>query len=175
MAKGHIYAMEALKILLDNGVKAHYVIVGDGPYERDIRVDIDRLDLTQHVTLTGTLGEEEVCRHLRESDVFVLPSIGPGEASPVSVMEAMAVGLPVVVSRIGGTPDMINDGVDGYLTEQKKPNEIARRLVELASSPEKRRSMGKLARKRALEQFDVRTTSEKLLNAIEKHSDWRRL
>jgi glycosyltransferase involved in cell wall biosynthesis len=173
-AKGHEHALGAIRIVMDEGVPIKYVIAGSGPHEQAIRARIERLGLGDAVTLRGTMDEQSVIDLLHQSDAFVLASVGLGEASPVAVMEAMSVGLPVVCSRIGGTADMITDGTDGFLTEMGDEAGIAARLKELAGSEELRARLGDAARRRAIEQFDVTRTTARMLDAIERHTAWRR-
>src|SRR5262245_33745132 len=116
--------------------------------------------------MAGTLGEEAVRDLLQRADAFVLPSVGLGEAAPVSVMEAMACGLPVVASVIGGTPDMITSGEDGVLVPQGDEKALADALVRLSRGPEERRRLGRAARARAERSFDSQQTTRRLLEAI---------
>ena len=167
--KGHEVALQGFAAALDRGAEGHYTIAGVGPWEEQIRARVKDLGVGAHVTFTGTLGEGEVLRTLHESDVFVLASVGQGEASPVAVMEAMSTGLPVICSRIGGTPQMINDGEDGFLVDQGDSDRIADLLVALYSDPDRRRVIGERARKRAVEFFDVRHTARRLLGAVNRH------
>jgi colanic acid/amylovoran biosynthesis glycosyltransferase len=104
---------------------------------------------------------------LQASDAFVLPSAGLGEAAPVSVMEAMAIGLPVVCSIIGGTADMITDGVDGLLIAQKDVAGLAQAFEKLARDLTLRQRLGQAARARAIEVFDYRVMAKKLHEVIE--------
>src|SRR5262249_48333734 len=116
--KGHRHALAAMRAALDSGADLRYTIAGEGPHRGEIEADAKRLGLDGRVDMAGTLGEEAVRDLLQRADAFVLPSVGLGEAAPVSVMEAMACGLPVVSSVIGGTPDMITSGEDGILVRQ---------------------------------------------------------
>src|SRR5690606_25789753 len=138
-----------------------------------IRSEVQRMSLGEAVSFSGTLGEEDVLK-LRQSDVLVLASTGLGEASPVAVMEAMSTGMPVICSRIGGTPEMITDGVDGFLVDRGDEQGLASKLTMLAESAELRARIGAAARRRAVEQFDIRRTTLRLLDAIERHTAWHR-
>jgi glycosyltransferase involved in cell wall biosynthesis len=155
----------------DAGCDIRYTIAGEGPFRQEIEDEIRRLGLEEHVQLTGTLSEGEILQLLQEADAFVLPSIGLGEAAPVSVMEAMACGLPVICSRIGGTPDMIADGVDGFLIEQGDERALAEALLRLANDPDERARLGRNACARAARDFDTRQTACALLEAI-RRSAW---
>jgi glycosyltransferase involved in cell wall biosynthesis len=166
--KGHVYALRAMRRLLDEGYDMQYTIAGEGPYRQEITDEIESLGLGEHVEMTGSISEDEVLKRLKESDVFVLPSFGLGEAAPVSVMEAMACGLPVVCSIIGGTPDMITNGKDGILVEQKDVDGLYSAFKMLLEDVEKRRKLGKEARLRALEAFDYRINAGKLLERIKE-------
>ena len=103
--------------------------------------------------MLGQIGEDRVLDLLRRADLFALTSVGKGEAAPVSVMEAMACGLPVICSAIGGTPDMIEDGVDGFLTGQEDVDAIAAALGRLAAEPDLVRAMSAAARASAMAKF----------------------
>src|SRR5690606_17028820 len=94
--KGHRFALAAMRRLVQAGFDLHYTIVGEGPYRPELEREIREVGLEGRVTLTGSRTEAQVLAMLREHDVFLLPSVGLGEAAPVSVMEAMACGLPVV-------------------------------------------------------------------------------
>jgi colanic acid/amylovoran biosynthesis glycosyltransferase len=168
-AKGHQFLLEALARIRDAGVRFHYKIVGLGPYEAEIREVVDRLGLNEHVTFTGTLSETEVLEALRAADVFVLPSVGKGEAAPVSVMEAMSCGIPVIVSRIGGTPWMIAHGQDGFLTDQGAVDQIESALRRLLSDPTLRGEIGTAARRRANQDFDARVLGVRLSELLTRH------
>lgn len=165
-AKGHEYVLQAMARVLQAGVDVRYVVAGTGPYEADIRRVVQVFGLAERVTFTGTLSEAEVLAQLHQADVFVLASVGRGEASPVAVMEAMSTGLPVICSRIGGTPQMIQDGQNGFLVERKDVAGIAQRLLELAHNPGVRRSIGEAARRSAVERFDVQRTAAHLLELV---------
>ncbi len=170
--KGHCHALAAMHTALGRGCDLRYTIAGEGPHRPEIEETIRRLGLTDRVTLTGTMSEEAVLKLLREVDAFVLSSVGLGEAAPVSVMEAMACGLPVVCSIIGGTPDMITHGVDGLLVPQKDEQALADAFVLLAQNPQERRRLGQAARARAERDFDTRQTARRLLEAIrQRRSD----
>jgi colanic acid/amylovoran biosynthesis glycosyltransferase len=82
------------------------------------------------------------------------------------VMEAMAVGLPVICSVIGGTADMISDGIDGMLVGQQDVDAIAAALRALVTDPARRQRIGTAARTRAVAQFDARVTARALLDAL---------
>jgi glycosyltransferase involved in cell wall biosynthesis len=169
-AKGHENVLRAMALLVREGLDIRYAIVGTGPYESSLKRIVLELGLLDRVEFTGTLGEDEVKAVLHRSDAFVLASVGLGEASPVAVMEAMSIGLPVICSLIGGTAQMITDGVDGFLVEKHDIDGIASRLRLLVSSQELRKRLGIAARLRAVNTFDVSRTAAKLLKQIESHA-----
>lgn len=166
--KGHHDALLALAQLAAEGVPFHYTIAGDGPERESLEAEVSRLGLTKEVTFAGRLGEDAVRDLLAESDVLLLSSYGLGEAAPVCVMEAMACGLAVVCSRIGGTADMITDGVDGFLTPQRDPAALASALRRVLTDTACRETIGRAARETAVAKFDYRATAGQLRRAIEQ-------
>jgi glycosyltransferase involved in cell wall biosynthesis/GT2 family glycosyltransferase len=164
--KGHCHALAAVRQAVERGCDVRYTIAGEGPHRGEIEATVKRLGLTDRVEMTGTMSETAVRALLQGADAFVLPSVGLGEAAPVSVMEAMACGLPVIASVIGGTPDMITDGADGLLVRQGDEQGLTDAFVMLARDPERRRQLGQAARERAVRAFDTRQTARRLLEAI---------
>ena len=124
--KGHQYALGALRRVLDQGLDVCYAIVGDGPHRTEIEQCVNDLGLQTRVRLLGSRSEQEILSLLKEHDALVLPSVGPGEAAPVAVMEAMSCGVPTISSIIGSTPEMISDGVEGFLVDQTDEDGLAR-------------------------------------------------
>lgn len=167
LTKGHSFTLEAIATLVAEGIDIHYRIIGSGPEEEAIRAKVQRLGLDDRVEFAGALGQDSVRAALDRAHVLTLTSFGQGEAAPVTVMEAMACGLPVVVSEIGGTPDMIEDGVNGHLTTQRDVNEIVANIRRLAEDPTYADTIGAAARVRAKETFDFRVNAMKLLTEIE--------
>lgn len=165
-SKGHVYALQALRRLRDDGVSIRYRIVGSGDHRPSIEDDIAELGLDRDVELLGPRSSDEISDILKDADALVLPSVGLGEAAPVSVMEAMASGLPVVCSRIGGTADMIEDGEDGLLVEQKDVDGLVGALRRLVEDPAERSRLGENARRTAEDRFDGRRVSGRVLSAI---------
>lgn len=168
--KGHIYALRALRRVLDTlgeSADLRYHIAGDGPNCSAIESEIERLKLGSHVTLLGNLSENQVRELLGSCDLFCLPSFGLGEAAPVAVMEAMACGIPVACSIIGGTRDMIADGEDGFLIEQKDEEGLAAVFQRLYEEPETRARIARAARERATRDFDYRIVARRLLVYLE--------
>lgn len=115
-------------------IVAYLSDVGSGPHEAATRGHIERLGLSDFIEMAGPKSSSEVAAILSKSDALVLSSVGEGEAAPVSIMEAMASGLPVVCSQTGGTHDMVQDGEDGYLVPQGC-GAIAGALSRLANDP----------------------------------------
>jgi glycosyltransferase involved in cell wall biosynthesis len=165
-SKGHLHALAAVHAARQAGLAVNYTIAGDGSFRGEILSKIQELGLASCVKLTGTISEAVLYRLLASSDAFVLPSVGLGEAWPVSVMEAMAAGLPVISSIIGATPDMITSGVDGFLVPQADENGIFESIALLVNDVETRRRIGDAGRIRAQRSFDVATTARALRDAI---------
>jgi colanic acid/amylovoran biosynthesis glycosyltransferase len=165
-AKGHVHALAAIRMATQAGLDLRYTIAGEGPHLEAIRSQIKALKLDDHVTLSGTLSENEVCQLLSRADTFLLPSVGLGEAWPVSVMEAMAAGLPVVASVIGATPEMITPNQDGFLVRQGDEADLSEKIALLARDVEARRRIGQAARKTAERRFDITLTASALRDAI---------
>lgn len=170
-AKGHQHAIEALALLKSRSIDVQYVVGGSGPAETDLREQVASLGVSDRVTFAGPLDESQVIEVLRRSDVFVLPSVGRGEASPVAVIEAMSCGVPVVSTIIGGTPDMITDGIEGFLVPQADSHAIAAAIEQLAIDTDKRFEMASASRRRAVNEFDCRQVARRIIEAIDTWSE----
>lgn len=170
--KGHRFFLRAMAALRDaGGPEVRYTIAGDGPARADILAEIATLGLASQVRLIGSVSEDRVLSLLQEADALALTSIGQGEAAPVAVMEAMACGLPVISSIIGGTPDMIDNGRDGLLVAQEDVPGIAVALQHLAEQPQDAARIGAAARETALELFDYRANAARLLMVVRAAQD----
>jgi glycosyltransferase involved in cell wall biosynthesis len=164
--KGHRFFLRAMAKLRAEGLDIYYRIAGEGPERANIEAEIDRLDLGDHVTLLGSVDEGVVLELLQSSDALALTSINKGEAAPVAIMEAMSCGLPTICSIIGGTPDMIENGVDSFLVPQEDVDAIVLATRILATDPNRRAAMGAAARATAQAKFDHRVNALKLYEAI---------
>jgi glycosyltransferase involved in cell wall biosynthesis len=127
------------------------VIAGDGPDRRRLEREIHTRGIADSVRLVGE--RSDVLRLLADGDVFVLSS--SSEGLPMSVLEAMAAGLPVVASRVGGVPELLEDGEDGLLVRSGEVGELAAALARLIAEPATRRRLGDAARARAEAYFDL--------------------
>jgi glycosyltransferase involved in cell wall biosynthesis len=168
--KGIQHALAAVRAALDRGFDVRYSVAGEGPYRPEIEAEISRLGLSDHVVLLGMLSESQIISLNQQADVFMLPSIGLGEAFPSVVIEAMASGLPVISSIIGATPEMITHEVEGFLVEPGDEAGLTAALIRLAEDPDERKRMGEAGRQRAHEAFDRRNSAGRFLQAIAEHT-----
>jgi glycosyltransferase involved in cell wall biosynthesis len=143
--------LDALAALRERGVDALLLLVGDG----DDRERLERLahgrGLARSVLFLGY--QEDVARWYAACDVILLTSANEG--TPVTLIEALAAGRPVVATRVGGVPDVVDDGVTGFLVRAGDTHAIAERLALLASDPGLGRRMGEEGRRRVLERYAV--------------------
>jgi glycosyltransferase involved in cell wall biosynthesis len=129
----------------------HALIVGDGPDRPAVEAELRRLELTEAVDLTGE--REDVAEILAASAVFVLSS--RSEAFPMSVLEAMAAGLPVVATRVGGLPELVVEGETGLLVPAGDPEELAAAIARLLDDPDLRERFGSAGRARVETHFGL--------------------
>ena len=158
--KGQAVLLEAIAELKRRGVRAQVTMVGDGPTRAPLEQMARRLGIAPLVELTGAIGQDEIRAHYAATDVFCLPSFAEG--LPVVLMEAMAMGLPVVTTRITGTPELVEDGTSGRLVSPARVDELADALAELACAPQRAESMGRKGREKVCSEFDLELSAESL-------------
>jgi len=141
----------AFKQLRDDGVDAVLCMVGDGPDRPGLERRAHELGIVQDTLFLGY--QEDVAQYYAAFDALVLPS--SNEGTPVSAIEALAAGRPVVATRVGGVPDVVQEGEDGFLVEPGAIGDLAARLAELARDPELRERMGRAGRERVLPRYAV--------------------
>ncbi|MBN8842321.1 MAG: glycosyltransferase family 4 protein [Sphingomonadales bacterium] len=166
--KGHRHAIAAVRALVDQGIDIRYDIIGEGDYAAEIQATIAKAGLEDRVRMLGPVPNDAVAGLLAGYDAFVLPSVGLGEAAPVAVMEAMSVGLPVVCSIIGGTPEMIEHGKTGFLFPQGDEAALGEILGDLARRPAMREAIGSAGRAHAHANFLTSVSAATLVDAIER-------
>ncbi len=151
--------LRALSGLLERGVDAYVCLVGDGPDRHQLERYAHELGIVRRCLFVGY--QNEMGRFYQAIDALVLPSINEG--TPVSVIEALAAERPAVATRVGGIPDVIRDGVDGFLVDAGDVDDLAKKLALLAREPARRAAMGAEGRARVLERYAV----ERLVDDID--------
>jgi glycosyltransferase involved in cell wall biosynthesis len=152
--KGVRYFLEAAARLTVGFPRARFVVVGDGPCRPELEAYAARLGLGASATFTGF--RSDVARILSSVTVFALPSLT--EASSNGVLEAMAAGVPVVATRVGGTPELVDDGVTGLLVPAADASALARAIGRLLHDEPLREALGNASRLRARSRFSLEAT-----------------
>jgi glycosyltransferase involved in cell wall biosynthesis len=141
----------ALAALRERGVDALLLLVGDGADRARLEEEAFRLGLARHCLFLGY--QEDVAPWYAACDAVVLTSANEG--TPVTIIEALAAGRPVVVTSVGGVPDVVAEGVDGFLVEPGDTVALADRLERLATDDRLRAQFGARGRARALSRYSV--------------------
>ncbi len=141
----------AFKELRERGVDACLCMVGDGPDREPLERRAHELGIMRNTLFLGY--QEDVAPFYAAFDAMVLPS--GNEGTPVSAIEALAAGRPVVATRVGGVPDVVRDGEDGFLVDTGDVESLAERLARLAGDAELRRTMGEAGRSRVVARYSV--------------------
>jgi glycosyltransferase involved in cell wall biosynthesis len=149
--KGHYSLLEAVTILHKEFPEARFLIVGDGELRGDLERAALQLGITDCVIFAGFRSDSEAL--MKQFDIFCLPSLSEGLSS--AIMAAMANCLPVVSTSVGGIPELVTDGVTGYLVTPDSPDELAGALAKLLASSDLRNRMGRAGRERVEENFTL--------------------
>jgi len=152
---GPRYLIQGTAILLDRlKDSGHYdvlnairlLIVGDGSQFSEMKELVKKLNLYSITRFTGAIPHDEVPKYLNQMDIFCAPSTLDSESFGVAVVEASACELPVIVTNVGGLPEVVKDGETGYIVDPKNPEQIAGKLYELVLDPNKRAKFGQQGR-----------------------------
>lgn len=143
--------LEIVRVARERGVDAVLCMVGDGPDREGLERLAHELGIARHCYFVGY--QSDVAGYYRLFDAFLLPSVNEG--TPVSAIESLASGTPVVANRVGGVPDVVRNGVDGFLVEPGDAEEAAERLAMLAADPALRARLGESGRARVLARYSV--------------------
>ena len=147
--KGFDVLVRAAEQVAQEGASVGFILFGDGPCRAQLVQQIDAAGLKASFVLSGFRADLD--RFVPYLDLLVLPS--HTEGLPNVVLEACAAAVPVVATAVGGTPEVIEDGVSGYLVPPGDPEALAGRIRDLLASEERRREMGFQGRQRVLEHF----------------------
>ena len=165
--KGFEVLIDAVALLVRQGRSVRCRIIGSGPLEASLLASIARHGLEDRVELVGALPQQEVREALYSASVFAMPSVvtpeGDRDGIPVSLMEAMAVGTPVVSTRVSGIPELIDDEHEGLLVAERDPPALAVALARLLDDSELGRGMAVRAREKIEREFDAAREAHKLL------------
>lgn len=156
--KGPAVFVRAALLLHSRAPEVHFVMVGEGPMEGELRRQAELFGLNGRLHFAGLRRDMQAVYN--QLDVVV--SSSNSEAMPLALMEAMACGLPVVATRVGGVPDLVEHGETGWLVGPGEFDDIAGRCAELVANAAMRRRMGERARQRVVERFDLVDCMERM-------------
>ncbi|NNF04001.1 MAG: glycosyltransferase [Rhodothermales bacterium] len=169
--KGHTYALQAFRKVVDDGVRAELVFVGSGEEEPWCRRYVEMHGLSDYVTFAGVLSQEETAAQIVRADIALVPSVvarnHDREGSPTVAKEAAACGIPLIATWHAGLPEIIEDGKTGYLLQERDVSGLADRMRRLIADPELRDRFGAAARRKMEAEFDLR----KKVHELEHHYD----
>jgi glycosyltransferase involved in cell wall biosynthesis len=136
--KGVIYALKSLKILLrDKKINIRLIIAGEGPVKNDLMKFVNSNDLSEFVIFKGLVDFSDMVNLYQVSDAVIIPSL-TDEGTPMAILEAMACGVPVIASNVGGISSIIANGKTGLLVNKKDPQDIANKVLILHKDSDKR-------------------------------------
>lgn len=169
--KGHITFLDAARLVLNHLPTARFVVVGDAAASSSVKRRIQEIVATQFpdfstppVTLTGF--RHDIPRIMRALDALVVPS--HKEAQSMVIPQAFATGKPVIGSRVGGIPELLQDGINGFLVAPNQPDQLADRMLQLATNPELARRLGREGRAFAEKELAVDVKMQQLLTSYKK-------
>ena len=168
--KGVSYLIKACEILKQKGFPFKCFIIGsdlDGKILARLRSEVIELGLEESIELPGILPSKEVLKGIAICDVFVLPCIqaknGDMDGIPVSLIEAMGIGVPVVSTKVSGIPELITNKKNGFLVMQKNPSAIAEAVINICNNPEDSAKMENAARETVKEKFSIKKYVDSLI------------
>lgn len=168
--KGFDDLIEACRLLRERGVEFECDIIGGGPLEAVLREQIAVAGLEDRVRLLGPRSQAEVRDALAGAQTFALACVPDSEGGsdnlPTVIMEAMAVGLPVVSTNLAGVPEMITDGEEGFLTPPRSPSAFADALERLLRDAQLAERCGNKARASAVAKFSLERTTRELKHLL---------
>jgi glycosyltransferase involved in cell wall biosynthesis len=166
--KGQIVLMDAVSKLVSDGVSLKLVLVGDGPTRTYIEHWLAKENLTDHVELTGSVSGERVREEILAARALVLPSFAEG--LPVVIMEALALRRPVIATHVGGIPELVEDGKNGFLVPAGAVDTLAKAIrLTLEAEPERLYEMGAQGRERVVAGHDVAQEARKLISLFDRY------
>jgi colanic acid/amylovoran biosynthesis glycosyltransferase len=165
--KGIEYGIRAVATLIHGTRKFEYRIAGDGPLRPDLQQMINTMGLQDSVTLLGGKPQPEIIALFRASDILLAPSVTAGdgdqEGSPVVLMEAMASGVPVVTTEHAGIPEVVENGVSGFLAPERDVRALVRHIDYLLANPDSWAAVSRAARAHIEEHYDVQRLNDRLV------------
>jgi len=162
-AKGQDVLIRALASLTVLHPQVLVEFLGDGPAKDSCIELAGNLGVLSRCRFEGSVRHEAVLQRMRSAAVTVLPS--RCDNCPLVIIESLAVGTPVIASCVGGIPEIVRDGIDGFLVPPEDPPSLAAKLSQVLSDPALRQRMQANARQRFLSQFEQR-------RAVEQQADW---
>jgi colanic acid/amylovoran biosynthesis glycosyltransferase len=168
--KGQLLLLEAIRRLVAAGVSAELVLVGDGPMRKEIERRIRQFDLEKCVRITGWASGKQVHQEILAARAMVLPSFAEG--LPVVMMEALALGRPVISTYVAGIPELVEPGVNGWLVPAGNVEALTKAVEEALSVSVKQLSdMGMAGAQRVRQCHDSRVEARKLAELFRGHAD----
>jgi glycosyltransferase involved in cell wall biosynthesis len=164
--KGIQYMLKALPAILEKNPDTHYLIVGDGDYGDPLRNLAKGLAIQEHVTFAGR--RTDIPAILSISDVFVLPTLK--DALPTVLIEALAAGIPIVASNIGGVPEIVEDGVNGLLVSPENPAELTHACLQFLQDRKFALQIVQAGNAIVQKRFDINVQIEQLSRIYEEVS-----
>ena len=157
--KGIKYLLQAMTPIIDEFRNVKLRVVGSGPYELTLKKMVKQLGIERKVTFEGYVPRPKIVKYYEACDIYVHPALS--ETFPFAIREAMAVGRPIIATRVGIMDEYIRNGVHGYLVPPQKTEVLADAVIKLLGSEKLRSRMGLNARKYAEENFDWNKVVEK--------------
>lgn len=152
-------AIESVSQLARDGAQIQLEIIGDGPEDASLRALARRLDVEQQVEFSGFV--EDVSQRLRRASLFLMPS--RSEGIPISLLEAMAMGTPVIASNVGGIPEVVSHNVEALLIEPDRPVALTEAISRVLADPALSVRLASAARERYLREFRSQTMRDRYL------------
>ena len=158
--KGQTVLLEAVARLTERGIDVELQLAGDGSLRPELERAAARLGIAERVSFLGAVGQEELRGLYERASIFCLPSFAEGV--PVVLMEAMAMGLPVITTRIAGIPELVEHERSGILVAPGRADELTDSLAHLLDKPELQQSLGARGREAVTLGFDAEGSAARL-------------
>ena len=169
--KGFGDLVDAVRLARSSGSPVRLVLVGDGDLRDDLHAQVRSAHLEEHVSFVGMAARGDVPEYLGAADIIAVPSVhydGYVDGLPNVALEAMAAARPVIATRVGGLPQVIRDGENGLLVDERDPVALARAIATLAGDAQQRAAIGAAGRERVRTELDWDVVADRFVQVYER-------